>query len=208
MNLLLFCPVFLRLSIKLIFLSSICLDITKKALAEITGATGWHIDERQEKIITDILDKRGIAHTSNNIGQALVPDNCKVILNKCGMAPITVYRPGGDRFPNHPVLYSLPGVPYEATGALPDIMQDIRNHFSLSDIYHKTLVTFGIPESIMSDMISDWEAALPEDMKLAYLQCRSFPELLSELRQALEIMEPEYLSPGLKVVRRNLLTEL
>lgn len=144
-------------------------DITKKALAEITGATGWHIDERQEKIITDILDKRGIAHTSNNIGQALVPDNCKVILNKCGMAPITVYRPGGDRFPNHPVLYSLPGVPYEATGALPDIMQDIRNHFSLSDIYHKTLVTFGIPESIMSDMISDWEAALPEDMKLAYL---------------------------------------
>ena len=45
-------------------------------------------------------------------------------------------------------------------------------------------------------------------MKLAYLQCRFFPELLSELRQALEIMEPEYLSPGLKVVRRNLLKEL
>lgn len=45
-------------------------------------------------------------------------------------------------------------------------------------------------------------------MKLAYLQCRFFPELLSELRQALEIMEPEYLSSGLKVVRRNLLTEL
>ena len=45
-------------------------------------------------------------------------------------------------------------------------------------------------------------------MKLAYLQCRFFPELLSELRQALEIMEPEYLSSGLKVARRNLLKEL
>lgn len=45
-------------------------------------------------------------------------------------------------------------------------------------------------------------------MKLAYLQCRFFPELLCELRQALEIMEPEYLSPGLKVVRRNLLKEM
>lgn len=45
-------------------------------------------------------------------------------------------------------------------------------------------------------------------MKLAYLQCRFFPELLYELRQALEIMEPEYLSPGLKVVRRNLLKEM
>ena len=45
-------------------------------------------------------------------------------------------------------------------------------------------------------------------MKLAYLQCRFFPELLSELRQALEIMEPEYLSSGLKVVRRNLLKEM
>lgn len=45
-------------------------------------------------------------------------------------------------------------------------------------------------------------------MKLAYLQCRFFPELLSELKQALEIMEPEYLSSGLRVVRRNLLKEL
>lgn len=45
-------------------------------------------------------------------------------------------------------------------------------------------------------------------MKLAYLQCRFFPELRSELRQVLEIMEPEYLSSGLRTVRQNLLKKL
>lgn len=45
-------------------------------------------------------------------------------------------------------------------------------------------------------------------MKLAYLQCRFFPELLSELKQALEIMEPEYMTSGLKTARRNLLKKV
>lgn len=144
-------------------------DITKKSLAAITGAKSWHIDEEQEKIIVSMLDKRGIAHTRDNLNQALVPDSSEVIINRCGMAPITVYRLDEELFANRPVLYSLPGVPHEAIGALPDITADIRRHFSLTDIYHKTIVTFGIPESIMSDMLSDWEDKLPEDMKLAYL---------------------------------------
>lgn len=142
-------------------------DITKKAIAELTGASGWKTDTRQLEMILEALDRRGIAHTPDNLAQAKVPDNCEVILNRCGMAPITVYRIPKNGSVH--VLYSLPGVPYEAAGALDDIMEDIRRHFSLTDIFHKTLVTFGIPESIMSDMISDWEASLPKDMKLAYL---------------------------------------
>ena len=126
-------------------------DMTKKALAKISGASGWRTDREQERLIISMLDRRGIAHTPDNLAQALVPDSCEVILNRLGTAPV------------------LPGVPHEAVGALPDIMDDIRRHFSLSDIYHRTLVTFGIPESIMSDMLSGWESSLPEDMKLAYL---------------------------------------
>ena len=42
-------------------------------------------------------------------------------------------------------------------------------------------------------------------MKLAYRQCRFFPELLSELKETLEIMEPDLLSPGLRTARKNIL---
>lgn len=45
-------------------------------------------------------------------------------------------------------------------------------------------------------------------MKLAYLQCRHFPELLAELRQTLDIMEPEFLSPALKTTKRNLFKKM
>lgn len=44
-------------------------------------------------------------------------------------------------------------------------------------------------------------------MKLAYLQCRPFPELLNELRQTLDIMETEFLSPALRTTKKNLLKE-
>lgn len=45
-------------------------------------------------------------------------------------------------------------------------------------------------------------------MKLAYEQCKFFPELLSELKTALEIMEPELLSAALKTTRKNILKAL
>ena len=66
-------------------------------------------------------------------------------------------------------LYSLPGVPFEAVGALPDVLEDIKAHFEIADIHHKTVMTFGIPESVLAKRIEEWEDALPEDMHLAYL---------------------------------------
>ena len=48
-------------------------------------------------------------------------------------------------------------------------MDDIRSHFALDSIHHKTIVTYGIAESTLAKMIEPWEDALPEDMHLAYL---------------------------------------
>lgn len=45
-------------------------------------------------------------------------------------------------------------------------------------------------------------------MKLAYLQCCHFPELLAELRYSLDIMEPDFLSPALKTTKRSLLKKM
>ncbi len=156
-------------------------DITKKALASLSGTDKYRTDERQLEIIHRILSARGLDVLDINLAQASVPDTCEVIPNKCGTAPIMVFRfkeDGGRRS----TLYSLPGVPYEAIGALPDVLDDIKAHYPLTDIYHKTVMTFGIAESALSKLIENWEDNLPSDMHLAYL-----PNPLTGVRLRLSI---------------------
>ncbi len=144
-------------------------DITKKALAELSGATSYRTDDRQLEIVRRILSARGIDALDINLAQASVPDTCEVIPNKLGTAPVMAFRFDEGRFGHLATLYSLPGVPFEAVGALPDILSDIKEHYPVSDIYHRTVMTFGIPESVLAKQIEDWEDSLPEDMHLAYL---------------------------------------
>ena len=157
-------------------------DITKQALAELSGTDTFKTDDRQLEIIHRILSSRGIDILDINIAQASVPETCEVIPNRLGTAPVMVFRFPEERFGHKTTLYSLPGVPFEALGALDDIKEDIRNHFDISDIYHKTVMTFGIPESSLSKMLDEWEDALPEDMHLAYL-----PNPLTGVRLRLSI---------------------
>ena len=144
-------------------------DITKKALAELSEATSYKTDDRQLEIIHRILSSRGLDLLEINIAQASVPDTCEVIPNRLGTAPIMVFRFPKEQYGHQATLYSLPGVPYEALGALNDIIEDIKTNNSLADICHKTIMTYGIAESALSEMISDWEDNLPSDMHLAYL---------------------------------------
>ena len=157
-------------------------DITKKALAELSGASSWHTDERQLDIIRRILSSRGLDVLDINIAQAYVPDTCEVIPNRLGTAPVMVFRFPEEIFGHKATLYSLPGVPFEAIGALEDISEDIRSHYTVSDICHKTVMTFGIAESALSKMIDQWEDSLPSDMHLAYL-----PDALTGVRLRLSV---------------------
>lgn len=144
-------------------------DITKKALADLSGATSWKEDARQLEIIHRILHSRGLDVLDINKAQALVPETCEVIPNRLGTAPIMVFRFTSDRFGHASTLYSLPGVPFEALGALQDVMDDILRHSDLKKIYHRTIMTYGIAESALAKRIEAWEDALPEDIHLAYL---------------------------------------
>lgn len=157
-------------------------DITKAALACLAGSSEYKTDERQLEIIRKILSSRGLDILDINIAQASVPQACEVILNRLGTAPIMVFRFPEERFGHKATLYSLPGVPFEALGALPEVMEDIRIHNSLSDIYHHTVMTYGIAESALAKMIEEWEDALPSDMHLAYL-----PNALTGVRMRLSI---------------------
>ena len=157
-------------------------DITKAALACLAGSSEYKTDERQLEIIRRILSSRGLDILDINIAQASVPQACEVIPNRLGTAPIMVFRFPEERFGHKATLYSLPGVPFEALGALPEVMEDIRIHNSLSDIYHHTVMTYGIAESALAKMIEEWEDALPSDMHLAYL-----PNALTGVRLRLSI---------------------
>lgn len=147
-------------------------DITKDALRELFGSRGYVICPEQAAIIHSILQSRGLDMLESNRNQALVPDGCEVIPNRRGTAPIMVFRfdaKANSSFGHTATLYSLPGVPHEALAALPDIMDDIKKHYNLSEIYHKTIMTYGLAESALAELVAPWEDSLPEYIHLAYL---------------------------------------
>lgn len=144
-------------------------DITKKALYDLSGAREYKTDEAQLEIIHKILSSRGLDLLEINLAQASVPSTCDVIPNRLGTAPVMVFRFPESRFGHKATLFSLPGVPYEAIGALEDILNDIKANYKTSDIYHKNIMTFGIAESALSKLLDQWEDSLPEHISLAYL---------------------------------------
>jgi nicotinamide-nucleotide amidase len=155
-------------------------DITKGVLKTLSGSTGYVEHAGQLAIIQEILHSRGLDMLESNRAQALVPDRCEVIENHKGTAPVMVFR-----FPEGSfgaTLYALPGVPFEAVGAIPSVLADIRAHYPLEGILHRSVMVFGLAESALSEYIAPWEDALPEDMHLAYL-----PNPLTGIRLRLSI---------------------
>ena len=153
-------------------------DITKEALFQLSGSSAWTEHPGQMEMVRAILKSRGLDTLKSNRAQALVPDKAEVIVNKLGTAPIMVFR----AVQGKGTLYSLPGVPHEAVGAIPDIIADIRAHFSLAEILHRNVMVYGIAESALSELIAPWEDALPADMHLAYL-----PNTLTGIRLRLSV---------------------
>ncbi len=157
-------------------------DITKAALAEISGSKGYVMNDGQLKMVHEILHARGLDVLDINKAQALVPDTCEVIVNHLGTAPVMVFRFPKERFGHAATLYALPGVPFEAIGAIRDVIKDVKEHNNLTDIFHKCVMVFGLAESALSREIEPWEDSLPEDMHLAYL-----PNPLTGVRLRLSI---------------------
>tara|TARA_B110000037_G_scaffold22685_1_gene25591 strand:+ start:5604 stop:6854 length:1251 start_codon:yes stop_codon:yes gene_type:complete len=99
-----------------------------------------------------------------NIDQSLVLSKATALMNKSGSAP------GMWIEKNNTIFISLPGVPYEMKGLMNDeVLPRISENFDRPFILHKTLLTYGLGESVIAERIKDWEAALPSSIKLAYL---------------------------------------
>lgn len=152
-------------------------DLTKKTLADYFGGE-LVVDEQVLKHVTDFFVKRGRPMLERNSEQALVPNNCSVLFNAQGTAPGMLWEKDGK------MVVSMPGVPFEMkhlmeTHVLPKIA-------ALSDtqVMHRTLVTAGIGESFLAERIHDWEEALPENIKLAYLPSLGMVKLRLTIRGA------------------------
>lgn len=138
-------------------------DITKKTLCDFFD-TGLIFHQPTLDNIIKLFGSRGIPVLEKNREQALIPENCVPLTNAFGTAPGLWFERDGK------VLVSLPGVPYEMqaliTGSvLPRLLK--RNLGKL--FYHRTILTHGMGESMLSEKISSWEDSLPGNIKLAYL---------------------------------------
>src|SRR6185312_2175142 len=95
--------------------------------------------------------------------QAEVPDVCEVVQNKRGSAPGMIFQKDGT------IFISMPGVPYEMQGIMQDVIPYLEKKFALPAIIHKTILTAGIGESSLAEIIKDFEKQLPDEISLAYL---------------------------------------
>jgi nicotinamide-nucleotide amidase len=139
-------------------------DITKKTFCDYFD-TQLVTDVNVLEDITEFFSKRNKQVSDLNKKQAEVPKGCFVIRNKNGTAP------GMWMEKNNTIFVSMPGVPYEMQAILlDDVIPEIKKRYKLPFIYHKTILTQGIGESDLAELISDWEDGLAESkIGLAYL---------------------------------------
>ncbi|MEI8085738.1 MAG: CinA family nicotinamide mononucleotide deamidase-related protein [Paludibacter sp.] len=138
-------------------------DITKQTLCKYFG-TKLIFNESVYQNIERLFVHRPNAMNELNKLQAMVPENCSVIQNEVGTAPITWFEKNGK------VIVSMPGVPNEMKHVMSmEIIPRLQTRFETPVLMHKTVQVYGLPESALALKIADWENALPEFIKLAYL---------------------------------------
>jgi nicotinamide-nucleotide amidase len=138
-------------------------DITKQTLATYFKSRMITNQEVLDKITT-YFRERGRSVIESNLMQAEVPEECRVLLNNHGTAPGMWFEREGT------IVISLPGVPYEMKGLMEDqVIPEISSRVSVPRVVHRTIMTQGVPESYLAAMLREWEGALPECVKLAYL---------------------------------------
>lgn len=138
-------------------------DITKPTLSEyFNSPMVFHPEVLKE--VERIFASRGFKVTEVNRKQAEVPACATVMPNHNGTAPGMWFEKDGH------IYVSMPGVPFEMKGIMTDyILPRLKTLFTKQAIYHKTILTQGLGESLLAAKIEKWEKDLPINIKLAYL---------------------------------------
>ncbi len=138
-------------------------DLTMPVLNEYFGGK-LIVNKEVYADIEKLILGRGFDMNDNNKRQALVSDKCKVIRNPNGTAPGLWFER------NNKVVAAMPGVPFEMKAMVMDsIIPWLKEKFVLPEIVHQMILTQGLPESKLAEVIANWENQLPTSIKLAYL---------------------------------------
>lgn len=141
-------------------------DITKPLLCNYFGGR-LVVNEKvlaHVKYLFEIVFRRPAPILDRNLKQAEVPDVCAVLHNERGTAPGMLFKK------DNTIYISLPGVPHEMKGLITnEVIPYLLRTFDMPAIVHRTAFTFGLGESMIAELLKDFEAALPSQIKLAYL---------------------------------------
>jgi nicotinamide-nucleotide amidase len=139
-------------------------DITKYTLAEYFSMKLKRNVEVLERI-EGFFKIRGREMLEVNRQQADLPEDCRVIENKNGTAAGMWFEKDGK------IIVSMPGVPYEMKAMMSEtVIPDLVNIFKPVAVFHRTILTQGIGESFLADILKDWENDLrSKGHSLAYL---------------------------------------
>ncbi|MDC1106955.1 competence/damage-inducible protein A [Prolixibacteraceae bacterium] len=138
-------------------------DITKETVANFFD-TELYLDEEYYQSLEALLIAANLDMNPLNKAQALVPRGCIIVPNSKGTAP------GMHMIRNNQHYFFMPGVPTEMKQMMLDhIIPQIRNTFQLKSVYHRTVMTTGVPESELAIKLESWEKQLSEQISLAYL---------------------------------------
>ncbi len=173
-------------------------DITKKTLCEY-----FKVGLKKEESVIDFIKqnfaKRGIDFLPVHELQSLILENSEILFNHYGTAPGMWIEHNGK------IIISMPGVPSEMKGIMTKyVLPKIQSRFKLPFIIHKTIVTIGLPESNIADMIEAVEDNLPKHIKLAYLPNFGLVRLrlsgIGNDEQVLKLEIEKYVSQILKII--------
>jgi nicotinamide-nucleotide amidase len=138
-------------------------DITKKCLCEYFDTELVFHPEVLEHV-RSLLSSRNVVINQLNKDQALLPASCTVLHNSAGTASGMWFERNGT------VFVSMPGVPFEMEAIMTEeVFPRLIKLGITQSIVHKTVLTIGLPESMLAEKIEKWEDALPDFIKLAYL---------------------------------------
>ncbi len=149
----------------------------------ITGGLGPTADDITKPLLCDYFKGKMVVHQptldhithifeqvlkrpmiERNAKQAEVPDICTVLKNEKGTAPGMLFEQDGV------IFIAMPGVPHEMKWIMQHhVIPMIPQKFNTGYIQHRTLLTAGIGESFLAELIKEIEEKLPPAIKLAYL---------------------------------------
>ncbi|HPE40239.1 MAG TPA: competence/damage-inducible protein A [Bacteroidales bacterium] len=139
-------------------------DITKQVICDYFHV-GQKTDDKTLKEIQVMFQRRGFTLNEINRLQASIPEGAIALSNKNGTAP------GIFMEKDQKILIAMPGVPFEMKAIVThELIPLLKNRFQNHHIViHKEIITAGIGESALSELIEPWELALPKHITLAYL---------------------------------------